>query len=126
MTTRRLTWRLISATTLSLVLVVRPCIGETRCDISVKFNCEPTGCAPSERTVFNMIDPDRGIYARCDMEGCDEYLATMSVSGDHVNIALPERGMLAKIALDDGAFVEVATLGMSTLVSFGTCRVAGD
>jgi hypothetical protein len=39
-----------------------------------------------------------------------------------VNVALPEHGMLAKLAPSNGAFVEVATLGTAALVSYGRCR----
>jgi hypothetical protein len=38
-----------------------------------------------------------------------------------VNVALPEDGMLATLALSDGSFIEVATLGTATLVSYGRC-----
>jgi hypothetical protein len=94
-----------------------------RCDVDAKFSCGPAGCGSVAPGVTARIDPERRFYAWCDARGCDKYSgALVSRSGDFVNVALPEHGLLAKLALSDGAFVEVATLGTTTLLSYGRCR----
>jgi hypothetical protein len=95
-----------------------------RCVIQPKYSCSPEGCESVKPSVSIRIDPERGTYSRCDFKGCDDYAAAISRSGDFVNVALPERGMLAKVSTSDGGFVEIVTLGLGTLVSYGTCTAA--
>jgi hypothetical protein len=93
-----------------------------RCDISAKYRCElSAGCTTVTPTVWNIIDVANRTVSRCDAKGCDTYTAQFSVSGDFINIALPERGMLAKASTDWRSFSEVATLTNVVLVSFGGC-----
>jgi hypothetical protein len=94
-----------------------------RCDFSEKYRCFAGGCTPANLSVFIRLDHEAGTYERCDTRGCDSYTATYNRSGEFVNVALPERGVLAKLSLGDGKFLEVATLGLDTLAGFGTCAV---
>jgi hypothetical protein len=58
-------------------------------------------------------------FARCDEKGCDEYPALFTRSGLFTNIVFAP-GTLAKLS-DTGSLVEVVTLGMVALVSYGRC-----
>lgn len=91
------------------------------CEIHSKFSCSTARCDSVASSVANRIDLERGTYSRCDSRGCDDYNAVISRSGDFLNIALPEHGMLAKVSTIDGGFLEVVTVGLSTLISSGTC-----
>jgi hypothetical protein len=55
------------------------------------------------------------------MKGCDEYQANFSRSGLYTMIYLPGRGTMAKMSANGAEFLEVTTLGIDTLVSFGHC-----
>jgi hypothetical protein len=92
------------------------------CIISSKYGCEADGCNQVQAAVRNVLDLSRQTYTRCDTGGCDNYEARISRSGAFIVIDLPGRGMTAKIAADLSAFVEVATIGTTVLVSFGSCR----
>jgi hypothetical protein len=106
-----------------LALGAREAGASVRCDVDAKFSCGPRGCESAALGVTARIEPERRVYSRCDARGCDDYDdALISRSGDFVNVALPEHGMLAKLSLSDGAFVEVAALGTAALVSYGRCR----
>jgi hypothetical protein len=43
-------------------------------------------------------------------------------SGAFIVVDVPSRGMVAKVAADKSSFLEVATLGMTALTSFGVCE----
>ena len=73
---------------------------ELRCEIATKNACGETGCRPGNITVWNLIDLEARRYSRCDRKSCDHYPANISVSGLFYNIAVPERGMLAKLSQD--------------------------
>ena len=93
-----------------------------RCDINTKYQCAPSGgCTTVTPTIWNIIDLGKRTVSRCDAKGCDTYPAQFAVSGAFINIALPERGMLAKASADWSSFSEVATLTNVVLVSFGRC-----
>lgn len=98
--------------------------GQTlRCQIDLKHQCNAgSGCQRVQPTIWNFIDLTEQTISRCDAKGCDTYPARFSVSGAFINIALPERGMMAKLKSDGGSFTEVATLADATLISFGACR----
>ena len=70
----------------------------------------------------NILDLSRQTYARCDAKGCDTYDAQYSRSGAYFVVDVPGRGLIAKIATDMSAFLEVATAGTTALVSFGSCQ----
>ena len=101
-----------------------PAYASVRCAIQAKYSCSPEGCEGVKPSVSSRIDLERGTYSRCDTKGCEDYAAAISRSGDFANVALPERGMLAKVSMSDGAFVEIVTLGLGTLVSYDTCTAA--
>jgi hypothetical protein len=62
-------------------------------------------------------------YSRCDIRGCDKYDAIFSRSGIYTVIDVPGRGLTAKLVTDLSAFLELATIGMQALVSFGACQI---
>lgn len=93
-----------------------------KCQITQKYNCSSNSCENVVPTITSHIDTKGSTYSRCDAKGCDDYRASVTKSGDFINIALPERGMLAKISIDNG-FVEVATVGLTTLISYGVCSL---
>ena len=94
---------------------------ELQCDIAAKFSCQPTGCEPNQLGVWNLVDIERERFSRCDRNGCDHYDATVSQSGVFYNIEVPGRGIIAKMSLDGKSYMEVATIGVSALISFGSC-----
>ena len=96
-----------------------------RCEIATKQQCTAEeGCRPAVLGVFNRIDPARQSYARCDRLGCDTYEANFNRSGAFVNIELPGRSVIAKMAVDGTQFVEVVTVGTIVVyVSFGSCKM---
>jgi hypothetical protein len=94
------------------------------CQVSAKFSCAAeTGCRENRLGVWNVIDMQGQTYARCDSRGCDKYDARLSRSGVFIIIDVPGHGMMAKLAADMSAFLEVATIGTQALVSFGTCQM---
>ena len=98
-------------------------MAETTCTITEKFQCaQGQGCQSVKNTIVVRIDIDRQAYSRCDANGCDERQGQFSISGEFINIALPENGLLAKLIRDGSHFTEVATLGTNVLLSFGSCN----
>lgn len=94
-----------------------------RCDIASKYQCDArSGCRPLAPTIWNVVDPKQRSITRCDGKGCDTIPAQFSISGTFINIAVPDRGLLAKLSSDGSSFSEVATLAGAVLVSFGSCR----
>jgi hypothetical protein len=104
------------------------------CSIDQKFVCRRDGCVPGPTSRFyNRIDFERGVYARCDGRGCDEYSATISQSGAYINIELPRRTAFAKLSdtRNDPLFVEQlqalhlvesVSMGLVVWISYGTCH----
>ncbi len=93
-----------------------------RCKITAKHYCTADrGCSTTSAAVFNRIDVDRGTYARCDANGCDEYDAVLSPSGVFTLIEVPGKDILAKMSRDGSMFLEVVTLATDVYVSFGSC-----
>ena len=105
-------------------LLASPAAAETMtCRITAKHSCEPaTECKKIQPGVWNVLDVAKQTYARCDARGCDSYDASFSPSGAFIVIDVPSRGMVAKVAADKSSFLEVATLGMTALNSFGSCE----
>ena len=94
-----------------------------RCDIATKYQCDAgSGCQRAAPGLWNVIDLQKQTISRCDSKGCDTYPARFAVSGAYINIALPERGMMAKLASDGSTFMETASLTNAVLVSFGSCK----
>ena len=93
------------------------------CSIAEKSQCQAgTGCSAVQPTIVIRLDMATNSYSRCDAKGCDDFVAQYSQSGNYINIALPERGMMAKLSMDGSSFTEVATLAGVVLVSFGSCK----
>lgn len=95
---------------------------EMKCEIKDKYVCESNGCKPLPAKVWNFVDENRRTYARCDSAGCDKYDAQISQAGTFVDIDIPTRGVIAKMAIDGSTFHEVATLVHVVYVSFGSCK----
>lgn len=93
-----------------------------RCEIRTKHQCDAQGCQNVSPSVWDILDLKSRSIARCDSKRCDAYLAQFSTSGNYVNISVPDRGFSAKMSSDGSAFTEIATLGTTVLVSFGSCR----
>lgn len=103
------------------------------CGIDQKYECGREGCAPGfAGRVHNRIDLDRGTYARCDDNGCETYPATFWRSGVFTTIEISGHAAIAKLSdtrsdpympgrLARLHLVEVVTLGIIVLVSYGTC-----
>src|SRR5262245_9478503 len=106
-------------------LIVMPSVAVAAplsCVITAKFACMPAGCGPVETGMFSVIDMQTGSFSICDRRGCDEYQATFSSSGQYIVIDLPGRGMVAKMSANGSEYLEVATLGTNTVISFGSCK----
>lgn len=98
-------------------------LAETTCTVTEKMQCSAgSGCAKIEPKIVIRLDRAAGTYSRCDAKGCDDYRAQFFDSGVFVNIALPERGVLAKMSVDGSIFTEVVTLTGVVLLSFGSCN----
>jgi hypothetical protein len=103
---------------------------EYKCEIEDKYLCESTGCRPVPATAWNILNIQRETYARCDSKGCDIHDARFSPSGAFMNVQLPGRNTIAKMATIDVpmatlkkfSFHEVATQFHAVYVSYGTCR----
>ena len=95
---------------------------EIKCQIRNKYVCESGGCKSLPAKVWNIVDATKQTYAHCDSAGCDKYNAQISRSGEFVNIGVPDRGVIAKMALDGSTFHEVASLMHVVYVSFGSCE----
>ena len=91
-----------------------------KCEIKNKYVCEAGGCASVPAKEWKLVDSVQRTYTRCDVLGCDKYDAQFSRSGAYINIDIPARGVIAKIATDT-TFHEVATLGHRIFISFGSC-----
>jgi len=94
------------------------------CHFQDKRQCsagEP--CKPIASKVFTRLSLD-GAYARCDANGCDDYKASVSRSGNWAIFDIPGRAMVAKMSLARD-IVEVTTLGDLVLIGFGKCQPKG-
>lgn len=105
-------------------------IAELSCFPQSRFNCTTDGCKPYVPATFYFVDygVDRGTYFRCDAKGCDPYPVTVTQSGIYTQFS-PNGGqaMLFKVTSSDevgtkAEFVDVATMGTGTIVSFGKCN----
>jgi len=107
-------------------------IAELSCFPTSRYDCSLEGCMPAAPATYYFVDygTESGTYFRCDAKGCDSYPVNVNPSGSFTQfIPLLGQAMLFKIANDDllankGEFVDVATLGTSTIVSFGKCNIS--
>lgn len=107
-------------------------IAELSCFPTSQYNCSLEGCTPTAPASYYFVDygAESGTYFRCDAKGCDSYSVNVNPSGSFTQF-IPSLGqaMLFKIANDDalankGEFVDVATLGTMTIISFGKCKTS--
>ncbi|MDD2646479.1 MAG: hypothetical protein PHV78_01685 [Patescibacteria group bacterium] len=107
-------------------------IAELSCFPTIRYNCDMDGCKPDAPATYYFVDygTESGTYFRCDAKGCDPYPVKVNLSGEFTQF-VPSQGqaMLFKVATGDilgnkGEFVDVATLGTMTLVSFGKCEIS--
>ncbi|WP_068311665.1 hypothetical protein [Polycladidibacter hongkongensis] len=93
------------------------------CSINDKNACLPDkGCKSISASVYNVVDWDNQKYARCDRYGCDHYDYTSFKSGIFENIVIQGKSVVARIDMRSKQFSEIASLGLTTYVSFGTCK----
>jgi hypothetical protein len=101
-----------------------------RCEVRQKFVCEEAGCRIISANTWAFVDPQKKTYARCDVRGCDTYEARIYQSGAFLNIEVPGRSSMAKIATQDASlanlkaysFHEVVSQMHTILVSYGLCK----
>jgi hypothetical protein len=92
------------------------------CSIEEKSVCEVgANCRRIPPATWAELNLIARTYARCDKNGCDRYAAQTSKNGVFTNIAVPERGAMARIRSDNAAFMEVVTLAQQVYVGFGKC-----
>src|SRR5688572_30898910 len=82
---------------------------ELRCDISQKYVCEAVGCRTIPATMWNIINPTKGTYARCDAKSCDSHRAQFSEAGAFINIQIGP-STIAKIATTDVPMFELKAI----------------
>jgi len=105
-------------------------IAELSCFPTSRYDCDFDGCEPAVPATYYFVDYgiESGTYFRCDAKGCDPYPVKVALSGSFTQfVPLLGQAMLFKVANDDllgnkGEFVDVATIGTMTLVSFGKCE----
>lgn len=101
----------------------------TVCFPTKKFLCSSSGCTAQEKPSVFVLIGSGPTMSRCDRAGCDTYDAIMEKGGEFVNAQTKDpRGLIFKMSFSNNAlnskneFVEVATLGLDTQVSYGYCR----
>jgi hypothetical protein len=94
-----------------------------RCTPTARLMCHGTQCTPSEPAVYLILDRQNNSFSRCDAKGCDSHKAQFGTSGMFTNIqgAIPI-GTMIKVQ-GNRAYIEIATLGLSSSFSSGTCTV---
>ena len=106
-------------------------VAELSCLPTSRYDCSlGGGCAPSAPGSYYFVDygTESGTYFRCDARGCDPYPVKVVHSGIYTQF-VPTMGqaMLFKVTNDDalatkGEFVDIATIGTASIVSFGKCE----
>jgi len=65
----------------------------------------------------------KGIYARCDSNGCEEFPLKIDKAGVFSILSTADRaGTFLKVVNDGSEFVEVSNIATAVLVQFGTCK----
>lgn len=91
------------------------------CATAEKYVCTMgVGCQPGVTGAWAVVDFATGEYQRCDARGCDTYSATVTPSGQVINVEVPGKAAFIKV-LPGGAFSEVASAGTMTILSYGYC-----
>jgi hypothetical protein len=114
--------------TLAAALLVAPTLAQAttwRCTTTEKWQCSPGKgqcIALDPKTVWAKVDFTGQTYQRCDAKKpCDTYPMTIETLGNYTHINIPSRGMMVKVEVSTAKFVEVVSLMLDTLISFGTC-----
>jgi hypothetical protein len=82
--------------------------------------CEGGQCRQIQNPNKSWVDLEPDKMKRCDNKGCDTHAIDTARSGEYLNISIGNKGYLLKID-GTGKFVEVATLGLTTIVKNGKC-----
>ena len=82
--------------------------------------CEGGQCRQIQNPNKSWVDLEPDKMKRCDNKGCDTHAIDTARSGEYLNISIGNKGYLLKID-GNGRFVEVATLGLTTIVKNGKC-----
>ncbi len=82
--------------------------------------CEGGQCRQIQYPNKSWVDLEPDKMKRCDNKGCDTHVIDTARSGEYLNISIGNKGYLLKID-GNGRFVEVATLGLTTIVKNGKC-----
>jgi hypothetical protein len=91
------------------------------CTTAEKYVCTMgVGCQAGVTGAWAVVDFATGEYQRCDARGCDTYSATVTPSGQVINVEVPGKAAFIKV-LPGGAFSEVASAGAMTILSYGYC-----
>ena len=91
------------------------------CTTAEKYVCTMgVGCKAGVTGAWAVVDFATGEYQRCDARGCDTHAATVSPSGQVINVEVPGKAAFIKV-LPGGAFSEVASAGTMTILSYGYC-----
>ena len=91
------------------------------CTTAEKYVCTMgVGCQTGVTGAWAIVDFATGEYQRCDARGCDTYSATVTPSGQVINVEVPGKAAFIKV-LPGGAFSEVASAGTMTILSYGYC-----
>jgi hypothetical protein len=104
-------------------------IAELSCFPTRRYDCSSDGCTSFAPATYYFVDYglEGGTYFRCDTKGCDNYPVKVIPSGSFTQF-IPSQGqaMLFKVGNDPltnkGEFVDIATLGTMTILSFGKCN----
>jgi hypothetical protein len=84
--------------------------------------CSSDGCKKVLPTVFLAYDESNNMIYRCDNKPCDGYLVEEGKSGTYTNITpVNPNGLAVKIS-NENKYMEVASMGLSTLTSYGSCK----
>lgn len=114
----------IVALLLLVALLATPAVGAPLdCRVTTKVACGPDGCvAAPPAGAYNRIDLARGVVERCDAKGCDAHQVSAARSGIYINLSFGRGAAFIRLEEPTMAYMEVITLGLSTIVSHGACR----
>ena len=92
-----------------------------KCTPTTKISCDRTSCEQDNPSVWVELDRRAKTFSRSDVKGCDSYKADFETAGAFTNIqGVSPMGTMIKV-LGDRKYIEVATIGLSSLISSGVC-----
>lgn len=87
-----------------------------------KEACSIDGCEDIQPNVFLVFDETKEMIYRCDNKPCDGYNVKINQSGFYTYVEPVESyGFTVKIS-NDNEYVETVSIGLVTLISYGTCK----